>query len=105
MASKCFDCARVGKCDKLVPCSKFVLFREYVTIKEVAALCGMHERTLQRKLLSREYETLQLIKKKTGFTFRREEGMNNQGKALVPEPNNCRNSIRLAKALEKLNKN
>ena len=101
MGNKCWNCARVGKCEYLSPCSYFIRFRAYVSTKEVACLCGISERTLYRKLRRNWVDTLSWIEKTSGFVFLKEYCRSNKT-AFVLETNNTENAIKLAEALEKL---
>ena len=106
MGSKCLDCARVARCDKLVPCSKFILFREYIPHKDVALLCGCCINTIKRKLKFNERMALAWIKEQTGFTFRRVAKKDNPNlHGLVLVPNNCTNSVKLERKIARAKKN
>lgn len=101
MGNKCWNCARLGKCLSCKPCDKFVRFRATVTTKEVAALCGIGERTLFRKLRKSVVETLSWIEETTGFVFCR-ECRDRTRDSFVLETNNVENAVRLSTALLKI---
>ena len=101
MSNKCWNCARVGKCEHLTPCPLFIRFRAYVTAKEVSSLCGISERTLYRKLRRSLVSTLSWIEETTGFVFLKESCRKNATN-FVLETNNTTNAIKLATILKKL---
>ena len=101
MENKCWYCARLGKCRTLSPCTKFIRFREFVTAKEVAGLCGISTTTLYRKLRRNAKKALSWVEEVSGFVFSHES--NGKGKALfVLKPNNTENTVKLSRALQKL---
>lgn len=66
---KCWDCAKLGKCQILKPCKDFVKYdySNKYTIKKVANLCGISERQLYRLLKKDVNRALLIIHKKTGL--------------------------------------
>ena len=69
MAIICWDCARLGKCLDYNEngCEKFVLWK--LTFKEVAILCGVHERTIYKWFVKSEKKALRTIYNLTGYKF------------------------------------
>lgn len=76
---KCWDCKRLGKCQRLKPCKAFRRYpyptggapeREY-TVSKVAELCGISTRTLARWLNRNEKAALITVYEKTGLRLQR----------------------------------
>ena len=99
--SNCWYCARVGKCKSLIPCSNFLRYREYVTIGDIARLCGISYASVSRRLDHDPIVALSWVESVTGFALKIDYTQNHR-RVLRLELDNSENAIKLALALEKL---
>ena len=97
---KCWDCARLGKCSLLTVCDNFILFREHVTIEEIALLCGVSESALWRRLARHPDDAFDWIKERCGFTIRKEKKTSTSPAIYRLCPNNGRNAVKWTMALK-----
>lgn len=74
---KCWDCARLGKCERLKPCTAFRRYpykrgktREY-TLRKLAPLCGVHYTTLVEWIRKNADDAVAKICERSGLRLKR----------------------------------